>query len=129
MAASPWRDRIVRLGYVEDGVLRCLLAGACVLAYPSVYEGFGFVPLEAMVAGVPVVATAVGAIPEVVGDGALLVPSGDVAALAGALAGLLADPDAREGLITRGRERAQLFTWSSCGDGLADLYRAAARAR
>jgi glycosyltransferase involved in cell wall biosynthesis len=129
MAASPWRDRIVRLGYVEDGVLRCLLAGACVLAYPSVYEGFGFVPLEAMVAGVPVVATAVGAIPEVVGDGALLVPAGDVAALAGALAGLLADPEARQALITRGRERAQLFTWSSCGDGLADLYRAAARAR
>jgi glycosyltransferase involved in cell wall biosynthesis len=76
-----------------------------------------------------VVATAVGAIPEVVGDGALLVPAGDVAALAGALAGLLADPEARQALITRGRERAQLFTWSSCGDGLADLYRAAARAR
>jgi alpha-1,3-rhamnosyl/mannosyltransferase len=129
MAASPWRDRIIRLGYVEDGALRHLLAGACVLAYPSVYEGFGFVPLEAMVAGVPVVATAVGAIPEVVGDGALLVPSGDATALAAALAGLLADPDARHGLITRGRQRAELFTWSSCGDGLADLYRAAARSR
>ena len=78
VARSAFSGRIVRLGYVADQALGAILAGAAVLAYPSVYEGFGFPPLEAMAAGVPVVATAVGAIPEVAGDGALLVPPGDV---------------------------------------------------
>jgi glycosyltransferase involved in cell wall biosynthesis len=126
---SPWRARILRLGYVDDDRLGSVLAGAAVLAYPSVYEGFGFPPLEAMAVGVPVVATAVGAIPEVVGDGALLVPLGDSDALAGALADVLDDEEVRDGLVDRGRERAALFTWESCGRGLADLYRAAAAGR
>jgi glycosyltransferase involved in cell wall biosynthesis len=129
VAASPWRARIVRLGYVDDATLRDLLGGACVLAYPSVYEGFGFVPLEAMTAGVPVVATAVGAIPEVAGDGAELVAPGDVDALAGALASLMGDAERRQALIERGRARSVLFTWNACGRGLADLYRAAAGSR
>ena len=73
------------LGYVADAVRRDLLAGAAVLAYPSRYEGFGFPPLEAMAAGVPVVASRAGALPEVVGDAALLVDPDDVDALAAAL--------------------------------------------
>ena len=126
---SPWSDRIVRLGYVDDDRHRVILAGASVLAYPSVYEGFGFPPLEAMAAGVPVVATAVGAIPEVAGDGALLVAPGDVEALAAALTDVLGNAAARDALIERGRERAELFTWTSCGRGLAALYSEAAQAR
>jgi len=129
VAASPWRDRIVRLGYVDEDVMENLLAGAALLAYPSVYEGFGFPPLEAMAVDVPVVATAVGAIPEVAGDGARLVPPGDVDALAAAVADLLTDADARQALVERGRDRVKLFTWTSCGQGLADLYAAAARSR
>ena len=74
-----------RLGYVSDGQRRDLLAGAAALAYPSRYEGFGFPPLEAMAAGVPVVAARSGAIPEVVGDAAVLVDPDDVDALAAAL--------------------------------------------
>jgi glycosyltransferase involved in cell wall biosynthesis len=127
--ASPWSERIVRLGYVDDDRLSSVLDGASVLAYPSVYEGFGFPPLEAMARGVPVVATAVGAIPEVVGDGALLVPLGDTDALAGALSDVLADESLRDGLVERGRERAALFTWESCARGLADLYMTAAERR
>jgi glycosyltransferase involved in cell wall biosynthesis len=129
VAESKWSDRIVRLGYVGDEALPGILAGAAVLAYPSVYEGFGFPPLEAMAAGVPVVATAVGAVPEVVGDGALLVTPGDPDALAGALSGLLLDAEIRRDLVARGHRRAALFTWASCGQGLAALYQAAERSR
>lgn len=82
-----------------------------------------------MAAGVPVVATAVGAIPEVAGDGALLVAPGDVEALAAALTDVLGNAAARDALIERGRERAELFTWTSCGRGLAALYSEAAQAR
>jgi glycosyltransferase involved in cell wall biosynthesis len=127
LGASRQRGRIVRLGYVAPSRLDRLLAHAAVVAYPSVYEGFGFVPLEAMAAGVPVVATAVGAIPEVAGDGALLVPPGDVDALADALGTALCDEAIRSALIERGRRRAGTFTWESCAAGLADLYAAAAR--
>jgi glycosyltransferase involved in cell wall biosynthesis len=129
MARSPWRARIVRLGYVADEDLRGLLAGAAVLAYPSVYEGFGFPPLEAMAVGVPVVATAVGAIPEITGDGALLVPAGDSQALADALSVVLAGGDTVAALIARGRARAGEFSWEKCGQGLEALYRDAAAAR
>jgi alpha-1,3-rhamnosyl/mannosyltransferase len=127
MAESKWGDRIVRLGYVDDHALPGILARAAVLAYPSVYEGFGFPPLEAMAAGVPVVATNVGAVPEVVGDGALLVAPGDADALAGALSGLLLDAEAGRALVARGHRRAALFSWASCGAGLAALYEAAVR--
>src|SRR5205807_6310535 len=66
------RDCIERLGWVDEPARLALVATATVFAYPSIYEGFGFPPLEAMAAGVPVVATAAGALPEVLGDGATL---------------------------------------------------------
>ena len=66
----------MRTGWVESRDLAALLSRASVLAYPSLYEGFGFPPLQAMRAGVPVVATRAGSLPEVLGDGALLVEPG-----------------------------------------------------
>jgi glycosyltransferase involved in cell wall biosynthesis len=129
LAASVWRNRIVRLGYVDDAAIGQVFTGASILAYPSVYEGFGFPPLEAMVAGVPVVATAVGAVPEIAGDGAQLVTPGDTDALASALAHVLDDDVARKALIERGFARAALFTWKACGEGLAHLYDDAAASR
>jgi glycosyltransferase involved in cell wall biosynthesis len=125
IAASPFASRLVRTGYLDDGQLVALMAGASVLAYPSRYEGFGFPPLQAMALGVPVVATAAGAVPEVVGDGALVVAPGDVEALAGALAEVLDDVGRRAQLVERGRARAAGFSWEACADGLAHLYRSA----
>ena len=117
-----------RLGYVSDGQRRDLLAGAAALAYPSRYEGFGFPPLEAMAAGVPVVAARSGAIPEVVGDAAVLVDPDDVDALAAALLAVVRDPDQRRALVTRGRAQLARFSWARMSDELATLYHRLARA-
>ncbi len=127
LATSPHRERIVRLGWVDDHDRAALLRGATVLAYPSRYEGFGLPPLEAMAADTPVVATAVGALPEVLGEGARLVPPADAEALAGALGELLTDDAARDAAVARGRDRAATYSWQACADGLADLYARAAR--
>jgi glycosyltransferase involved in cell wall biosynthesis len=125
IAASPHARRIIRLGPVDDAKRMGLLRGATVVAYPSRYEGFGLVPLEAMSVGTPVVATAVGAIPEVVGQAAVLVPEQDVDALAGALAQVLGDEAFAESLAEDGRERADGFRWTDTVDGIVSLYRQA----
>jgi glycosyltransferase involved in cell wall biosynthesis len=126
VAALPTRDKVVRLGWVTPSQRDHLLAGATVFAYPSLYEGFGLAPLEAMAVGTPVVASCAGALPEVLGDAALLVPPGDEDALAGALAHLLSNPVAREGLATKGRARASAYSWERCAAEMAALYRDAA---
>jgi glycosyltransferase involved in cell wall biosynthesis len=93
-----------------------------VLAYPSVYEGFGLPPLEAMLVGVPVVTTTAGALPEVVGDAALAVPVGDVDKLADALARAVEDDTLRDRLVSAGLARAQRYSWDACARGLAEVY-------
>jgi glycosyltransferase involved in cell wall biosynthesis len=123
VAGASANNRIVRSGYVDDAGLAAALGGAAVLAYPSRYEGFGLPPLQAMAVGVPVVATAVGAIPEVVGDGAWLVASGDVDDLAGRLVDALGGGEVVDALVSRGRARAAHFSWERCADGLVGLYR------
>ncbi len=123
VAASTFASRIRRLGYVSDRQHADLLAGASVLAYPSLYEGFGHPPFEAMAAGVPVVTTTAGSLPEVIGDAAYFVPPADDDALAEAIGRLLTDDVLRQDLVTRGRVRAQAFPWSTAIDGFVDLYR------
>ena len=129
IAAAQHRDRIVRLGWVEDAQRAGLLAGASVFAYPSRYEGFGLPPLEAMSAGVAVVTSDAPALVEVTADAALHVPIGDHVALAAALAGVLTDDACRRGLVTAGSERVNHFAWSATATRLAELYRRAADAR
>ncbi|HEV7721772.1 MAG TPA: glycosyltransferase family 1 protein [Iamia sp.] len=129
VAQARHGDRIIRLGWVDDDDRAALLRGATVVAYPSVYEGFGLVPLEAMAAGVPVVSTRAGAIPEVVGDAAELVEVGDTDALAEALGRLLGDEERRAELVAAGHLRRARFRWETTVDDIVALYRRAAEAR
>lgn len=119
-------DRIVRTGWVDERTRADLLAGALLLAMPSRYEGFGLPVLEAMAAGTPVVATTAGALPEVAGDAAVLVPIGDVDALAGALVDVTSDEAQRATLRERGLARAGAFTWQRTVDGLEGVWATAA---
>jgi glycosyltransferase involved in cell wall biosynthesis len=120
------RTRVILTGYVSERDKRALLAGAEALAYPSLYEGFGFPVLEAFAAGVPVVTSNASSLPEVAGDAALLVDPRDPAGLADALERLLGDDGLREGLRRAGRERARAFPWSATAAKTAEVLRAAA---
>ncbi|HEX4433877.1 MAG TPA: glycosyltransferase family 1 protein [Acidimicrobiales bacterium] len=125
--AARHAERIHRVGWTDDR--STLIAGARVLAYPSLYEGFGLPPLEAMSLRVPVVASTAGAIPEVVGDAALLVAPHDPTALSEALLAAATDTALRDRLIAAGTQRITSFSWESAGQKLADLYRVLADAR
>jgi glycosyltransferase involved in cell wall biosynthesis len=116
------RDRIVLAGYVDTDTKADLLAGAELLAYPSIYEGFGLPLLEAMHAGIPVVSTTAGSIPEVAGDAAMLVDANDRNGLAAALVSVLEDRTLRRQMVSAGKRRAQQFSWESTVERLVDLY-------
>lgn len=122
VAACRNRRRIVRPGWVDDAERADLLAGASVLAYPSVYEGFGLPPLEAMAAGIPVVCSDAGPLPEVTGDAAVLVPARDPSALAAALAHVLSDDATRAAVVATGRDHAAGFRWERCAAAVTALY-------
>ncbi len=121
--ASGVGDQVRRTGRVPWTDLDALYAEASVVAVPSRYEGFGAPALEAMVAGVPVVAADATALPWVVGDGGLLVDPDDGDGWARALASLLDDEALRADLSARGRRRAATFTWDRAGGALLDGYR------
>jgi glycosyltransferase involved in cell wall biosynthesis len=109
---------------VPDAELVAIHAGAEAAVVPSLYEGFSLPAVEAMACGLPLVATTAGALPEVVGDAALLVPPGDAGALADRLTALLADAGLRRRLGERGRARVLgRFTWEAAARATAERYR------
>jgi glycosyltransferase involved in cell wall biosynthesis len=113
------------LDYVSHERLAALYRQASMLVLPSLYEGFGFTPLESMAAGTPVICSRAGSLPEVVGDAALTVPAGDAAALADAVLRLLDESDLRRQLVTSGLKRCRQFPWQrSAEQTLAVLERA-----
>lgn len=122
LRASSVGDRVRMTGRVTDRERASLIRDAAVLAYPSLYEGFGLPPLEAMQFAVPVVATTAGAVPEVVGNAAMLVPVGDPSALAEALHAVLNEDLTRTRLIKAGRVQVGKFDWNQTATQMAALY-------
>lgn len=119
------RERIVRTGYVSDREKVALMTGATMLAYPSLYEGFGFPVLEGFAAGLPVLTSDVSSLPEVTGDVAIAVDPRDERAIAEGMTQLFDDADLRAMLSAAGLTRATRFTWEATARSTAAALRAA----
>ena len=122
LRASRHASRIRPAGYLGGGERSRWMAGARVFAYPSLYEGFGLPPLEAMALGTPVVASSASSLPEVVGDAGLLPDPRDVGAIARALERAEDDEAFRRAASARGPARAAAFTWASAARKMRTLF-------
>ncbi|HSS61776.1 MAG TPA: glycosyltransferase family 1 protein [Candidatus Limnocylindrales bacterium] len=116
------------LGHVDEPTLEALYQSASVLAFPSLYEGFGLPLLEAMAHGVPAVVGSTGALPELAAGAALAVDAEDSNAIAGALERLLAEQSLRDRLGEEGRRRAGGYTWTYAAERTLDVLRRISRA-
>ena len=115
--------RIVLPGFVPLEDLPALYEGADLLAYPSLYEGFGLPVVEAMASGTPVLTSSTSSMPEVAAGCALLVDPLSEDSIAEGLLSLCRDPDLRADLRLRGRERAAHFSWTRCAREVLEVYR------
>jgi alpha-1,3-rhamnosyl/mannosyltransferase len=111
------------IGYVHQDELPHVIAGALTLVFPSIYEGFGLPPLEAMASGVPVIASNSSSIPEVVGDTGILLNSNDTQGFADAMQSLIEDPQRRAILSQKALERSKQFTWEKCALSTLEVYK------
>jgi len=123
---SPFGQDIRSLGFVADADLPGLYRAAEVFVYPSLYEGFGLPPIEAMACGCPVLCSTRGALGEVVGDAAATVEPEDIAGMKWQLVRLAGDPGLREQLRLAGLARAEGFDWSQTAAATVEVYSRAA---
>jgi glycosyltransferase involved in cell wall biosynthesis len=114
-------------GGLTDSELVALMNSADVFVFPSLEEGFGLPPLEAMACGVPVIASHVSSLPEVVGDAALLVDPYDEQKIASAIQSLLLDQQLRNELVRKGFERVKLFSWKKAAIETLKVYESVAK--
>lgn len=115
-------DRVQFTNYIPEGDLRGLVCGATAFLFPSVYEGFGIPPLEAMACGVPVMASKTASLPEVTGDCAVQIDPYDLDSMAQGMEQLYTDAALRQDLAARGRERAKTLTWDAAAQDLMQVY-------
>jgi glycosyltransferase involved in cell wall biosynthesis len=120
--SSPFQQDIRSLGFVPDADLPALYHAADACVYPSLYEGFGMPPVEAMACGCSVLCSDRGALAEVIGDAALIVDPEDVPDLARKLRAMAGDPDLRRRLKERGLRQARRFDWQETALATLDLY-------
>jgi glycosyltransferase involved in cell wall biosynthesis len=116
-------EHVYMPGYVDDADKGALYAGALALVFPTLYEGFGFPILEAMLCGSPVITSNTSSLPELAGDAALLVDPLDVDAISGAMQTISADAALRARLIAAGRAQAAQFTWDRAAAAVLDALR------
>jgi glycosyltransferase involved in cell wall biosynthesis len=121
------RGRVKFLHSVCDEDLVLLYNAASLFVFPSLYEGFGLPPLEAMACGTPVVAANNSSIPEIVGDGALLTAAEDVTAMAATIFKVLNDKPLQQRLIETGLKQAASFSWEKCARQTVEIYKMAYR--
>ncbi len=111
------------VGYVADDDLPAWYAAATLFVFPSLYEGFGFTPLEAMACGTPVIVSSTSSLPEVVGDAGLALPPEDPEAWADAVASVLSSPKVQSTMAQSGIAQAARFSWSATAHQTAEVYR------
>jgi glycosyltransferase involved in cell wall biosynthesis len=111
LKVKRFKEDVLFKGFVNDEALRDFYRHASLFVYPSLYEGFGLPPLEAMASGAPVVTTMTSSLPEVVGDAAMMVSPHDIKQLAETMGIVLGDADLRARLIAAGREQVRKFNW------------------
>jgi glycosyltransferase involved in cell wall biosynthesis len=121
-ARTELGNGVMILNYVETPKLALIYNLASVFVYPSLYEGFGLPPLEAMACGCPAVVSRAACLPEICGDATCYVDPKDVQSIAEGLTNVLADEELRRSLIKRGRERAKLFTWENTAGKTLEVF-------
>ena len=124
---SAKKNQIRVLGYISDEEKPALYTDADVFVYPSFFEGFGFPPLEAMAAGVPVIISNRGALPESAGEAAIMVNPYKPEELAEAIAEVLEDRGLRETLRAKGRAHAAKFSWDRAAQEMMGVLRVVIR--
>ncbi len=115
-------DSVVLTGYVDQRAMPLFYGASSLVVYPSLYEGFGLPALEAMSSGVPLVVSNTSSLPEIVGDAGLFVDPLDPRSIAEGMRRLLYDQDLRRVLVSRGLERARLFSWQKAAEKSIQVY-------
>ena len=123
-------QQVVRfLGFVPFETLKEFYSAASAFAFPSLYEGFGLPPLEAMATGIPVITSSVSSLPEVVGNAAMIVNPENVFDIARGIREVLIDEGLRNELIRSGFAQVRQFSWRRTAEQTLDVYREVARVR
>ncbi len=123
LASLGITEDVIFLDHVSELELAYYYSSAQLLAYPSLYEGFGLPPLEAMACGCPVVTSNTSSLPEVVGEAGLMVNPYDIDSLAQAMRQVLTDSELRDNMVRKGLEQSKRFSWEKAAEQTLEVYK------